>query len=168
MSMHDLREAILKIRPWTTSPTISKITDQFKAGLIEATPTGWTLIDPEQAPVILEGFLWGPPSAFRKAEIATHRREAVLHILRRFPLGLRLREIVSELRRCEWLHAPTNHENVRADLEFLASAGKIQACENPGAALNDSIRTMKWALPASQEVVFMDLSCGTAPKLPGQ
>jgi hypothetical protein len=154
MSMHDLREAILKIRPWTTSPTISKITDQFKAGLIEATPAGWTLIDPEQAPVILDGFLWGPPSAFRKAEIATHRREAVLHILRRFPLGLRLREIVSELRQCEWLHAPTNHENVRADLEFLASAGKIQACENPGAALNDSIRKMKWALPASQTVAF--------------
>lgn len=94
--------------------------------LIDRTEEGWTLAKIESAGVIHEGNLWGPREIFQKSELAAHRRDAILHILNNFESGLQSRQILEQLNRCSWVHAPINKDLLKADLEVLFSEGKVR------------------------------------------
>jgi hypothetical protein len=51
---------------------------------------GWILLEPEIAPLLAAGYLWGHSSVFQKQEVAAHRREAIILILEAYPSGLQV------------------------------------------------------------------------------
>jgi hypothetical protein len=129
-------------------PGIWKLPRKFKvlldAGRAEKTTDGWRLINSSNAPLILDDFLWGPPSAFLRTEIAVHRREAVVHILRHFPAGLLAAEIEYQLRSCRWVHAPVSGDGMKADIEALLSACLIRPRGDRGIQHRNFMRQTKW------------------------
>ena len=87
---------------------------------------GWTLIKPEYGGIISDKFLWGPKEIFQKTELAAHRREAIIHLLTVFKSGLQTRQIVDNLHKCPWVHAPINKDLLKADLEILAAKDAVK------------------------------------------
>ncbi len=99
--------------------------------IIERTEAGWTLIDVSRAPVLHEGFVWGPPDAFNVYDLAHHRREAVMHVLRLHDEGLQMMQLVRKLELCvKWLHAPVSKHLAKQDIEALVTEGRIRRVGN--------------------------------------
>jgi hypothetical protein len=94
------------------------------------------LLKVEKAGLVRDGRLWAPPGVFAKPEMAAHRREAILHVLKHFPTGLQTVQIVEQLRNCSWLHAPVNKDLLKLDMESLLEAKKVRRRGN----------TKKWEL----------------------
>ena len=74
----------------------------------------------------MRGICGGPREIFQKSEIAGHRRDAILHVLSNFDSGLQTRQLVEQLGRCSWVHAPVNKDLIKTDLEMLAELGKVR------------------------------------------
>jgi hypothetical protein len=110
-------------------------------GVIERTEEGWKLLKPTQAGIIYEGRLWGRAEVFGKQELAAHRRESILHILKCFSGGLQIVQIVEQLNACPWVHAPVNKDLLKADIEILGGERKIRRVGN----------TRKWTLAHSEK-----------------
>jgi len=87
---------------------------------------GWSLLSPESAPILHDGYIWGPPEIFTTQELAVHRREAILHLLRFYRAGLQTSQIIELLQKCAWVHAPVNKELVQDDVQLLSKAEKIR------------------------------------------
>jgi hypothetical protein len=83
----------------------------------------WGLVDPTLAPVLHDGYAWGPPASFDKQELAAHRRIGVMHLLRAHPDGLQIMQITQMLRKCAWMQAPLTKDLIKADLPVLQSDG---------------------------------------------
>jgi len=96
------------------------------AKVITRTDGTWELIDLEKAPVLHENLIWAPSTIFNKQELAAHRREAIIHILRIYKAGLQTSQIIEALQNCPWVRAPVNKELVQDDVELLSKAGKIK------------------------------------------
>jgi hypothetical protein len=111
-------------------------------GIIERMDDGWKLLKPEEAGVIHDGRLWGLPTIFGKQEIAAHRREAILHILKHFPTGLQTVQLVEQLQSCSWVHAPVNKDLLKADMQILLEDRKVRRVGN----------TRKFALAQGEKV----------------
>jgi hypothetical protein len=126
MRSRDVVGRVTDVLPQVLSGSIANIGSRLEGKLITRSVEGWTLINPEKAGVLFNGFLWGPPEIFGKAELAAHRREAIMHLLGAFPGGLQIIQITDQLRGCSWVHAPTNKDLVKADMEILAKAGKVR------------------------------------------
>lgn len=122
----DVVARVTEILSETLGGSIANIGSRLEGKLIRRTHDGWTLINPEKAGVLHNGLLWGPMEVFGKAELAAHRREAIMHLLDAFPGGLQIVQITDQLRGCSWVHAPTNKDLVKADMEILAKAGKVR------------------------------------------
>jgi len=97
-----------------------------KEGKIKKVDGSWVLTDPQTAPVLDNGFIWGPPEALAKQDLAAHRREAILHILRMDKSGLQTVQIVAKLQDCPWVKAPVNKDLLKADMEVLEKGGKVR------------------------------------------
>lgn len=119
-------ERVVKILPNSTAGSVANIGTKLEGAAIQRADEGWRLLDPTKAPLMFEGRLWGPPSIFGKYEIAAHRREAILHLLRVFHSGLQTSQIIEQLRACSWVHAPVSKEMVQDDIELLVSERKIR------------------------------------------
>ncbi|MGC2193227.1 MAG: hypothetical protein WA628_01040 [Terriglobales bacterium] len=95
--------------------------------VITRDPQGaWTLAKSDEAGILYEGYVWGPQSIFTVHELAAHRREAILQILRKWPGGLQMVQLTEHLRQLEWLRAPVNKDLVKADLDRLQGEGKVR------------------------------------------
>lgn len=88
---------------------------------------GLALTKAERAPIIHNGYLWGPAAIFGVHEQATHRRAMVLHLLRENPQGLRNIEIIAVLSKAPWVKAPCDKSSIKADLLALKDDGVRQA-----------------------------------------
>jgi hypothetical protein len=107
------------------------------AGIITRSDGVWELIKPENAPILHENLIWAPASVFNKQELAAHRRDAIIHVLRTFRAGLQTSQIIEVLQNCPWVHAPVNKELVQDDVQILSKApAKIKRRGN----------TKKWGL----------------------
>jgi hypothetical protein len=122
----DLNARVIEVLPNVLRGSISNIGTRLKDKAIRLTGEGWEAIAPENAGVLHKGFFWGPPAIFAKQELASHRRDAILHILGHFQTGLQTVQIVDELRKCEWVRAPINKDLVKEDMEILAKLGKVR------------------------------------------
>ena len=94
--------------------------------IIRRREDGWTLRDPDYAGIIDDEFLWAPADKLTRPELAAHRRDSIVHILRHFATGLEPVQIVGELNKCDWVRAPVSKDLLKADIPVLASAGKIR------------------------------------------
>jgi hypothetical protein len=131
MRSRDVRESVMNILPATTSGSVANAGTRLVAEeVIDRSNDGWILLKPERAPILQDGRLWGPPDIFVKQEVAAHRREAILHILTHFPTGLQIVQIVEQLKNCTWLHAPTNKDLVKMDMQALQELQKVRRVGN--------------------------------------
>jgi hypothetical protein len=115
-----------------------------KAGKLYRDSSGWTLKDneKEKTGILYEGFLWGPEDAFEKFELATHRREAITHLLGLNKSGLQIVQVVENLQGCTWVHAPVNKDLLKTDFEELRKAEKVRRVGN----------SKKWELAPESKV----------------
>jgi hypothetical protein len=130
MKAKDVIEKVIKINPKIPRGSVHNIGTRLDGTIIRRSDEGWSLIHPETAAIIHEGFLWGPKSVFDKTEIAAHRREAILHILNCFAGGLQNQQIVEQLKGCDWVHAPSSKDLVKADMELLEAHNKVRRISN--------------------------------------
>lgn len=141
MRARDVVGQVTEILPNVPRGSVNNIGTRLSGTQIERTDEGWRLTNQDSGAVIFEGHLWGPPAIFHKVELAVHRRCAILHLLSFFPGGLQPRQILEQLRRCTWVHAPVNKDLLKADLEILEKEKKIRKVGNSG----------KWELTKEQK-----------------
>lgn len=133
--------AVQKYLPEAASGSIVNTLARLKGVSIDRADDGWKLIDASKAPVLHEGKLWGLPALFQKAEVASHRRDALVHVLRHYETGLQALQILEQLKACSWLHAPLTKDLVKEDLKALEMAHKIRRRGN----------TKKWEIAPEKE-----------------
>lgn len=139
----DVVSGVTDLLHTVSSGSVSNIGTRLEGKLIERAPDGWKLLDPTKAGIIRDGSLWGPPVIFSKQELAAHRRDAILHVLRLFPSGLQTVQIVEQLYNCSWVQAPINKDLLKADLEVLMTAKKVRRRGN----------TKKWEIVPEEKAV---------------
>ena len=137
---------VIEILPNVPRGSVNNIGTRLSGKQIDRTDEGWRLISQDSAAVRHEGYLWGPREIFHKTELAVHRRHAILHLLGLFPGGLQLRQIVEQLRRCTWVHAPVNKDLLKADLEILEQERKIRKVGGSG----------KWEIAVAKDSMKLD------------
>ena len=123
-------ELVTNLNPMIVRGSINNIGTRLGGKLINRGDDGWSLINPDEAAIIYDGFLWGPKEIFEKTEIAAHRREAILTFLHAFSGGLQTVQIVDLLRRTHWVQAPINKDLVKGDMELLEAKGKVRRISN--------------------------------------
>lgn len=97
-----------------------------RSGKLVKNAEGWSLARPEAAPILDEGIIWGTRESLAKQDVAAHRREAILHILRMDKSGLQTVQLVAKLHDCSWVKAPVNKDLVKADMQSLEQAGRVR------------------------------------------
>ena len=133
----DVTDRVLELLPEATSGGVANAGTRLSAErVIDRGDDGWRLLKPERAAVIHDGRIWGPAAVFSSHEIAAHRREAVVHVLKQFPSGLQMIQIVEQLKNCPWVHAPVNKDMLKLDIQALLEAKKVRRVGN----------TKKWQL----------------------
>jgi hypothetical protein len=119
MRPKDVAARVEELRPEISSGTIANIGGRLDGKQIRRSQGLWGLIRPEQGAVLHQGRLWGDAKIFDKYELASHRREAILHVLRYFPTGLQNLQILEQLKNLSWLHAPLTKDLVKEDMNAL-------------------------------------------------
>lgn len=97
-------------------------TRAFENHVITRTEDGqWLLTEPSKAAVIYGDHIWGRPEAFQMQELASHRRDAIVYLLRQNPIGLQQMQIVAQLRQNDLVRppVPVSKSLVKADLETM-------------------------------------------------
>jgi hypothetical protein len=116
----DVVSRVNEIRPEISGGSIANIGSRLNGQKLRREEGVWRLIRPEDGAVIYHGRLWGPHSIFDKYEVASHRREALMYLLKHFQGGLQALQIVEQLQNLPWVHAPINKDLVKEDLNALA------------------------------------------------
>ena len=116
----DVLARVLELRPEVSAGTIANIGSRLDGKQIRRSEGLWALISPEKGAVLYQGRLWGDPGIFDKYELASHRREAILHVLRHFTGGLQNLQILEQLKTLSWLHAPLTKDLIKEDMTALA------------------------------------------------
>ena len=142
----DLITEVMNILPDANRGSVNNLGTKFGGNLIDRTDDGWRITNPEKAGILSGGYLWAPKEVFQHFELAAHRREAVIHVLKNFPGGLQLRQILEQLKRCAWMRAPLNKHLLKADLEVLDGQKKIRKVGNSG----------KWGLAQTKDSMKLD------------
>lgn len=113
--------------------TIANIGTRMFGEQIERRDDGWVLMPNVQAPVLHEGFAWGPSEIFEAHEMASHRRAGIVHLLRVQGDGMQIAQIVNAMsEQCPWNKAPINKDIVKADVEYLDDIGLARRVGNSG------------------------------------
>lgn len=123
-------ELVAQLDPYTTKGVIHNIGTRLDGKSINRSEEGWTLIDPAKAGVLTDGYIWGPKEIFEKQELAAHRREAILLLLKAFPGGLQTVQILDVLRGTSWVHAPATKDLIKGDMELLEANNKVRRISN--------------------------------------
>jgi hypothetical protein len=125
--VREVIEGVQQILPDAVKGSINNIGTRLdNDGLISRDDEGWWLIDPDSAGILSGNHIWGPPSVFGKPELASHRRDAITHLLGAIRGGLQAVQILEHLKTCSWLQAPLAKELIQDDIELLAQQGKIR------------------------------------------
>jgi len=97
-------------------------TRALENGLITRTEDGhWQLVDPDKAGIIHGSHVWGKPAVFQMQELASHRRNAIVHLLRLNPVGLQAAQILAHLQKRDLVHQeiPVNKALIKCDLDAM-------------------------------------------------
>ncbi|XYI02922.1 hypothetical protein ACMHYB_25480 [Sorangium sp. So ce1128] len=127
MSPSAISEALGQMGATVSRGTIGNVGTRLFGSLIERRDDGWVLVEGAPAPILFDGFAWGPPSLFEATELASHRRMGIVHLLRVQPDGMQMMQIANALAEsCPWNKAPVNKDLVKADLEALDELGRAK------------------------------------------
>jgi hypothetical protein len=137
----DIIERVTAISPKTPGGSVSNVGTRLSGKLINRTDDGWQLIDETAVPILHEGWVWGPAKVFDPHDLALHRRDAILHLLKCNPAGLQIVQLVDQLRSCPWVYAPISKDLLKADMEVLARDSKVKKRGNSG----------KWEIPQRKD-----------------
>lgn len=96
-----------------------------REGIISKTNGGWRLVRESRAPVLQDGYVWGPSELFSRQEIAGYRREQ-LRILLRENGPLSMSEAIARLREDSRIGDTVSKYVVQADLKDLGERGTIR------------------------------------------
>lgn len=123
----EIVDLVEKILPDVSSGSVYNLGFRLeKEGTLLKSNEGWMLAKLESAPLLTDDLLWGPKEVFAKQDIAAHRREAIIHILRMDKSGLQTVQLVAKLNSCPWIKAPVNKDLVKADMQVLEKIGKVR------------------------------------------
>jgi hypothetical protein len=128
MSSRDAIHRAQELNPSTAKGSLYNAgTKLLKQEILDRTDDGlWHLRKPEAAGFIFEKRFWGNKTTMPMYELAAHRRDAILHILQHFEMGLEVVQLVEQLTNCSWVIAPVNKDLLKADVQVLESEGKIR------------------------------------------
>jgi len=98
-------------------------------GDVTSDTNGWILANQDAAGLLSGEYIWAPPSRFTKQDLAAHRREAIVHILRN-ESSMQIMEIVERLHQWEWVKAPVNKDLLKADMQVLEEQGLVRRIAN--------------------------------------
>lgn len=118
-TLKELHKRVKRFLPKTSEGTLYNIGSQLDGTVIKRTDNGWSLIGAVTAPVLSDNHIWGPPSVFQKQDLASHRREAIVHLLTMHPNGLRVVPILKMLGDASWMKAPISKDLLKEDFKVL-------------------------------------------------
>ena len=128
----DVTDRVMELLPNSTSGSVANAGTRLSTDeVIARSEDGWKLVKPEKAAIMQDGLLWGPIGIFAQQDIAAYRRDAILHVLKHFPKGLQVVQIVEQLRSCQWLHTAANKDILKLDMQVLMVARKVRRTGNP-------------------------------------
>lgn len=104
---------------------------------------------PRPASIAQDGRVWGPPEAFQPQELAAHRREAIVEILKANGASTRA-EIVEALKRTPWVRARLDPSLIKVDLDVLAKQGSVER--------EESTPVLRWKLVSQPEQAQLRLA----------
>lgn len=126
----ELSDLVTQVLPNAATGSIYNLLNRLhEEGLIEEHPEGWTLNEKDSASILSGGFLWAPPERLAKQDLAAHRREAIIHLLRK-ERYLQVMQIVSKLRDWSWVKAPINKDLLKGDMAVLEEKGLARRIGN--------------------------------------
>jgi hypothetical protein len=97
-------------------------TRALENGLITRSDDGhWQLTESDKAGIIHGDHIWGKAQAFQMQELASHRRNAIVHLLRLNPVGLQATQILSHLQKRDLVRPeiPVSKALTKTDLETM-------------------------------------------------
>jgi len=123
----ELANLVTEASPQTVSGSIYNLLNRLsEEGLVdEAEDNGWRIRNRDAAGILSGAYLWGPPERFTKTDLAAHRREAIMHLLKTNRY-LQVMQIVSKLRDWPWVKAPINKDLLKADMQVLEEKGLVR------------------------------------------
>jgi len=119
-------DAVSSLKAGLNPGSIFNIASRLSGRPIERSGDGWKLRDRDQAPLIYEGYGWGPASVFGKQELAAHRRLLIRNLLSANQYGLQVMQIVSQLEQCGQCRAPVNKDLLKGDMEVMQKEGLVR------------------------------------------
>jgi hypothetical protein len=126
MKFRDLVEAVQEVRPDTVAGSVANVGYVRQGSIVERTAKGWKLLSPREAGIIANGRFWAPHSILSLQELAAHRREAILLILKHYQ-ALATVELADVLEQCSsWMRARVNQYLVKDDTVVLKHQKKIR------------------------------------------
>ena len=136
MTAKEVQSEVMGINPTYHANSILNIGPRLENTIIDRTGGNWRLINESKAPVLHEGYCWGPVDMFQKPEVAAHRRYVILHILRGASDGLMQMQIVRQLDASRLCKAPIEKTLIKMDILHLEKTGEIKRIG----------RTKKWTV----------------------
>lgn len=97
-------------------------TRALENGLITRSEDGhWQLTESDKAGIIHSDYVWGKTHAFQMQELASHRRNAIVHLLRLNPVGLQATQILAHLQKRDLVRPeiPVSKALIKTDLETM-------------------------------------------------
>lgn len=119
-------EAVSTYKKGLNPGSVFNIIARLSGNLIERTDDGLRISNPALAPLMHEGYAWGPESVFGKYELAAHRRLLIRHLLEANQSGLQIMQIVDQLTQSGLCRAPVTKDLVKADMEAMKQEGKVR------------------------------------------
>jgi hypothetical protein len=126
----NLAEKVHAILPYAVGGSIYNLLNRLKEqGDVTQGEDGWRLENQSSAGVLSQSYLWAPIRILSKQDIAAHRREAIIHVLRR-KHNLPVMDLVRELLEWKWVKAPANKDLLKLDMAVLKEEGKVRRVGN--------------------------------------
>jgi len=130
MRARDVVDGVLRANPEINSGSVLNLAARLDGTAITRDEHGWTLVSPSSSPTLFKGNVWGRTQMFTKQELAAHRRNGIVHILRTSADGLQVMQLVRTLESCPWQRAPMNKDLVKTDLQVLLDGGVVRRVGN--------------------------------------
>jgi hypothetical protein len=126
----DLSNRVTSISPNIVGGSIYNLLNRLEdTGDVVNGDEGWKLVNRDAAGFLSGEFIWAPPSRLTKQDLAAHRREAIIHILRN-ESSMQIMEIVDRLHQWDWVKAPVNKDLLKTDMQVLEEQGLVRRIAN--------------------------------------
>jgi hypothetical protein len=126
----DVANLVNEILPNAVGGSIYNLLNRLEQeGYVDKDEDGWWLLPKGKTVILSGGFIWSLPEHLSKQDLAAHRREAIMFILRN-ERYLQLTEIVEQLHGWHWVKAPVNKDLLKLDLQVLETEGLIRRIGN--------------------------------------